>query len=302
MRHSRRARSTLQAVDMEAGDELVFVRTDGSELRMQLLDSGAEIIVTNMDASTLPLRETPDGKTVIRFWCGVEVNGVRQRLEREIGTQRSFYEPWNFAGVHVWLDNCRPVFGILRDEHGGCRPPRLARFAIQQADRSIAPEPLHPWCPLPRGRICIEDCYTGEDCWLGAFRGASAHAGLDINHPPGTALWAPVDFHAHGYFNSLAMGNNNNRHRGLHRWDDGSEWVLGCHHMTRVLVPEGQPVHKGQVYASGAGVLSGAAEHSHFVFIVRDLHGEFQLDPWIVFWQILMDKLPEPVDKRIRQA
>ena len=295
MIHLRRCRPTLQAVELQQGDELAFTRQDGGCLRMRLAGTGAKIVSTTLDASTLPLQEKRGARTLLSFWCDVECGGRLQRLEREIGTQASFYEPWELDGVRVWFDACQDVFKILQDTHGGpCAPLAQARFAFQDMSLSIAPEPLHPWCPLPRGRVAIEDCYNGEDCWLGAYYGASAHAGLDINHPAGTPIWAPVEFHAHGYWNSLELGHNNNRHRGLHHWPDGSTWALRCHHMTRLLVGESQRVGKGQPYASGAGVLNGDHPHSHFGFSLRDVYGECHLDPWIVFWQIKQDRLPEP--------
>ncbi len=38
-------------------------------------------------------------------------------------------------------------------------------------------------------------CYRGEDTWMGTYRGRTlqAHGGLDINHPEGTPLFAPLN-------------------------------------------------------------------------------------------------------------
>ena len=191
--------------------------------------------------------------------------------------------------MQVWLDAVQDIFGFLNEAHGACRPGRHARFALQDAGLGICPEPLHPWCPLPAGGLRIEQSYRGEDCWLGAYNGASAHGGLDINHPPGTPLWAPVDIHDHCYFNSLAMGHNN-RWRGIHRWPDGSAWILQAHHMTALTVAEHTVISKGTQFARGAGVLSGAVDHSHFVFKVADGDGTILLDPWILFRQMYRDQ------------
>ena len=168
--------------------------------------------------------------------------------------------------------------------------PQARPVAVQDATLRICPEPLHPWLPLPDGGLRIEDCYRGEDCWLGAYDGASAHGGLDINHPRGTPLCAPLDIHDHFYFNSLAMGHNNNRWRGIHRWRDGTEWILQAHHMTELTVPEHEPIPKGRPFALGGGVLSGAVDHSHFVFKVHDNNGATPLDPWILFRQMYRDR------------
>jgi hypothetical protein len=136
----------------------------------------------------------------------------------------------------------------------------------------------------------IYRAYLGEDCWMGPYFGASAHGGLDINHPPGTPIRAPIDFHDHYFFNTVEGGANNNRHRAHHRWDDGSEWQLQCHHMTRLTVDEHAPVRAGEQYADGAGVLSGYHDHSHFVFRVVEPDGQqIMLDPWLLFRQMYLD-------------
>ena len=206
-----------------------------------------------------------------------------------MATQGSFYEPWVIGGVRLWFDAVDDIFAFLLEEHGPCRPARHARFALQDASLRICSESLHPWCPLPGGGLRIEQCYRGEDCWLGAYHGASAHGGLDINHPRGTPLWAPLEIHDHFYFNSLEMGHNNNRWRGIHRWENGSEWILQAHHMTELTVEEHRPLRKGEQFAWGAGVLSGAVDHSHFVFKVHDEGETVMLDPWILFQQMYRD-------------
>ena len=71
---------------------------------------------------------------------------------------------------------------------------------------------------------------------------------------------------------------------------DGSEWILQAHHMTALSVPEHRPVGKGEQFARGAGVLSGAVDHSHFVFKVHDEGETIPLDPWILFWQMYQDQ------------
>jgi hypothetical protein len=126
---------------------------------------------------------------------------------------------------------------------------------------------------------------------MGAYDGASAHGGLDINHPPGTPLWAPIDLDDQFYFQSVATGARNNRWRGFRHWDNGSTWVFHAAHMTSLTVPEHTPLKRGRQFANGAGVHSGVVDHSHFIFIVQE-HGEkYLLDPWILFWQMYQDKV-----------
>jgi hypothetical protein len=294
----RNARETLTAVEMVHGETLHFRLARGETVEIELVGTGAEILETTL---TEPGVEEPGARTTYRFWGDFRVGGEVVRLEREVGTQKSFYEPWEIGSVRVWLDAVDAIFEFMRETHAPCRlqetcshglpPRRHARLAVQDASMRICPEPVRPWCPLPPGGLRIEDCYRGEDCWLGAYDGASAHGGLDINHPKGTPLFAPIDLDDHFLYNSTEMGHNNNRWRGIRRWADGSTWVLTSCHMTRLTVPEGGPLSAGQQYAEGAGVWVGAVEHSHFAFAVFDRGELIRLDPWILFGQMYRDEV-----------
>ncbi len=282
----RKAQQSLTAVELNRGEALEFELASGEIVRLELVSTSARVIDTTLRQIGVP---EPRGMTTYGFDCVLRVNGEDHRLEREVSTQRSFYEPWCIEGVRIWFDAVDDIFEFMHETHGPCRPSRHARFALQDETLRICPERLHPWCPLPEGGLRIEQCYRGEDCWLGAYEGASAHGGLDINHPPGTPLWTPVLIDDHAYFNSLETGHNNNRWRGTHLWPDGSVWTLQAHHMTELTVPEHEPLTKGQQFAWGAGVLSGDADHSHFVFKVTRDGETVLLDPWILFWQMYRD-------------
>jgi hypothetical protein len=281
---------------MNHGETLRFGLLGGSTAERELLDTGAEGVETTLEE---PGVEEAGAMTTYRFWADLRIDGVEERLEREVGTQESFYEPWVIGGVRIWLDAVDAIFDFMRETHGPCRPQpncshnrpprRQARLALQDATGRICPETVHPWCPLPEDGLRIEDCYRGEDCWMGAYDGASAHGGLDINHPEGTLLDAPVGVDDQFLYNSTARGHNNNRWRGIRRWPGGSVWVLTSCHMTRLTVPEHRPLAAGQQYAEGAGVWVGAAEHSHFAFAVFDAGELIRLDPWILFWQMYRD-------------
>ncbi len=303
----RQAKSTLTAVEMMHGDTLEFELLDGGMTRIELMGSEAEIIRTTLKNHG----EAEKGATTLyRFWADVQVNGEALRLEREVGTQASFYEPWTVAGVQLWLDVVDDVFTFLKETHGPCRPQencmpglpprRHARLALQDVTARICPERVHPWGPLPERELKIADCYRGEDCWIGAFDGASAHGGLDINHPRGTPLFAPIDLDYHFLYNSTERGWNNNRWRGMRQWDAGATWILSSCHMTRLTVPEYTSLRAGAQYAEGAGVCIGAVEHSHFGFAIID-HGEMiRLDPWILFRQMYRDQAGEDLGHRQR--
>ena len=129
---------------------------------------------------------------------------------------------------------------------------------------------------------------------MGAYDGVSAHGGLDINHPAGTPIYAPIPLDDHELFDRLDHGANNNRWRGTHRWPDGSSWILQVHHVVRVLFADHEPIPAGAQVAEGAGVLTGDYEHSHFVFAIIEPGASFEdsilLDPWILFWQMYQDR------------
>ena len=291
----RRAQPTLTALELDAGDTLRFVRADGTARTLRFLDPWARILHSTLP---LPLVETKGAVTVYAFGCTLDLDGERHELYREVGTQRSFYEPWRLAGLHLWLDAVDDVFSFLHETHGACRPGKRVRVALQDAALPICPEPIMPWCPLPPGGLSIADCYNGEDCWLGAYYGAAAHGGLDINHPAGTPIFAPLDLDDHGLFETVYDGHGNNRWRGVRRWDDGSEWTLQCHHVIKLTLAAGGPVAAGTQIARGAGTAVGAHEHSHFAFAVRDGGALVRLDPWILFWQTYRDLHGRPSERR----
>jgi hypothetical protein len=285
------ARPTLTAFELDRGDELHFTLADGTVRRIKLLETTASLYQSNLD--TLP-RPGPLARVVLRLFCRLEIDGHPVSINRWVGSQESFYQPWEFFGLRLWFDACAELFDHLTENHGSCRPRKHARFAVQDANLRLCPVLLHPWCPLPAGGLRIEDCYQGGDCWMGPYFGVDAHGGLDINHPAGTPIWTPIAFDDHGYFNSLARGDNNNRWRGTRRWADGSSWVLQVHHLLRLRVPERGPLDAGLHLADGAGVLVGTHEHSHFVFgIIEPGEAEADkilLDPWILFWQMYRDR------------
>lgn len=285
------ARDTLTAVELDVGDELHFTLADGQTREILIHRTLAYVYETNLED---PKVGKIGGRTLYIFQCSLRIDGVYLTIRREVASQRSFYEPLEFMGLRIWLDAVDDIFDLIAEDHGDCRPRKKARLAVQDATKRICPPLLHPWCPLPEGGLRIEDCYEGEDCWLGAYEGTSAHGGLDINHPAGTPIWAPIDIHDHYLFDSQAAGANNNRWRGVHNWPDGSAWILGASHVIRILVDEHQPFSAGVRYADGAGVHIGHHEHSHFVFKVREPGAsedeEILLDPWILFWQMYADR------------
>lgn len=289
MHFEKKIKSSLSAIEINHGDVLDIEKTNGKNVRLNLVSSDAYVTDTtlaNID------KGKPGGHTNFKFHCDLDINGTSVRIEREVASQKSFYEPLRIEGLNIWLDGVNSIFNFLKETHGPCRPGKDVRLAFQEASLSIAPVKLHPWCPLPPGCLRIEDCYNGEDCWLGAFHGNSAHGGLDINHPSGTPLYAPFDLDDQYRYNRVENGDYNNRWRAYRRWEDGSQWMIMSSHMLKMFVPDHQPVKAGEQYAEGAGVAvhgPGSHEHSHFGFGIVEGEGIIYLDPWILFRQMYLD-------------
>jgi hypothetical protein len=274
-------------LELDLGESCRLELPDGSARVLRLRQTAARVLFTTLDELKV---EQLGARTYYEFTCDLEIDGEVHHLRREVPTQRTLYQPWQIAGLTIWFDAVLDIFDFLTESHGTCRPNKQARFAIQTAGSRLCPQKVELWCPLPPHGLTILDCYCGEDCWLGPYFGADAHGGLDINHPQGTPIYAPLDIHQHGYFNSLEKGHNNNCWRGFHYWPDGTQWIFECYHMTRLTVPENLPIQAGQQYADGAGVLSGMHQHSHFVFGIRPLDQALVLlDPWILFHQMHLD-------------
>jgi len=301
----RHAKPTLTAVELDRGDTLRFTRMDGRTVALTLRGTGARVLRTTLP---VPKLQHPGALTELRFHADVEIDGIALRLERELCTPQSFYEPWEVAGLRLWFDAVDDLFEFMEETHGACRPRRHARFALQDATLRVCPPLLHPWCPLAEEGLDIRECYNGDDCWMGPYFGASAHGGLDINHPRGTPVWAPIDLDDQWLFNRVPEANNN-RWRGVRTWPDGSAWTLQVHHVIRLTVPERTPLQAGRQFAEGAGVRVGSHDHSHFVFRVREggdpaaaeSHNgrdpdsaDILLDPWILFWQMYQDRAAFP--------
>lgn len=280
----REAKDTITPVELDIGDTLKFRLRNGQVRTLTLENTSARIILTNkLDVKD----ESYPGGTIYSFSCDVKIDGLPMRMERYVCSQESFYEPYVIGGMRIWFDAVADIFDLIVETHGTCRPNKKARFAVNDVNDPICPQEIQLWCPLDERGIDIHDCYDGDDCWLGPYRGTSAHGGLDINHPKGTPLWAPIDFDDQFYFNSIKQGHNNNRWRAIRYWPDGSVWILQTAHMVKLLVPEHVPIKAGTHYAEAAGELVGSHEHSHFAFRITEEDSDYLLDPWIIFWQML---------------
>ncbi len=313
------AKDTLTALEMNRGDMLAFQLRDGRVFRLILEDTDAAIV-----------ERVEPGGIVYRFEARVRVDGQPMTLCRYVCCQECFYEPYVINGVRLWLDTAQDVFDLIpvrypRKGNLQCVPRKHARLALQDATLRICPQETRPWIDDRQNSLDVGRCYNGDDCYLGPYLGQACHVGMDINHAKGSLLFAPIDFDTHGYFNSLAAGDNNNRWRAIRQWSNGDVWALQTHHLIELLVDEGGPLRSGTKYAATAGVHVGSHQHTHFEFKIgrprspklpsrpdrvnaktkpiaavidfddqselAQTHPEvLHLDPWIVFWQTFEDR------------
>lgn len=278
-----RAGETLAAVEMDQGDTLHFTLGNGERRTLVVESTEARVVLTNLPQLKKGFHA---GETIYEMSCRVRVDGHRMTMRRYVPVQQSFYEPHVINGMRIWFDGVRDIEKFLNDNHGGGLPRKDVRFAVQDMTLPICPQTIRPWYPNSENSIDVVDSYNANDVWMGPYQGADLHGGLDINMPIGTPLWAPIDFDTQFYFNSLKMGQNNNRWRGVRTWDNGQRWVLQAHHIVQLLVPQNTPLKQNTHYAEAAGVLTGSHAHSHFVFKVGADGNETALDAWIIFWQI----------------
>jgi len=192
----RTAKSTMTPFELDHGDRLIYTRADGDTVTIELLDTQASVI--ERDYARYGMNAMKGDISIYGFSCRLLVNGQEVEIQREVGSQKSFYEPLEIAGTHLWLDAVSAIFDTSfghRPSPGGfmiekdflsgwvCMPRKAARFVIQDSGNSICPEPIHPWFDNPQPQLRIENCYNGEDCWMGPYGGAYAHCGLDVNMP-----------------------------------------------------------------------------------------------------------------------
>jgi len=287
---SREAKSTLTPIELDISETLSFRLGNGQVRTLQLLATDARVIITNHNKLCTP---QSGGGTLYHITCNVLVDGHPMTMERYIGSQESFYEPYVINGMRIWFDGVADIFdkGIVTEEHGKCKPGKAARIGITDMTGRICPEIVYPSYDNPQGFIDIADTYNGDNCWMGAYNGYQAHGGLDVNLTPCLPNYTPIAFDHNYLFNSLANKQGNNRWRATRKWENGDIWIFQNHHLINLLVPEKTPLGAGIHFAEASGVNNQHVHHSHFVFRLNtpDDAEEILLDPWILFWQAFED-------------
>src|SRR5690606_26348682 len=279
---SREAKSTITPVEMDIGDTLKFKLRNGQVRTLVLEQTAADVIITNLNELK---KDQPGGATLYHFTGKISIDGHSMDMERYVGSQESFYEPYVINGMRIWFDGVADIREVIIGEHGGksceCLPEKDARFGITDMTDKISPIALREWYVNRENFIDIADSYNGDDPWMGAYNGFEAHGGLDINMPNGTPNFSPIPIDDHYFFHSLEKGDNNNRWRGSYKWENGDIWTIQNHHMLNLLVPEHTPIKAGEHYADAAGVHVGSHNHAHYVFRTKppEEEKEILLDP-----------------------
>ncbi len=288
MLYNLRAKKTVTPIEVDCGDVIHYTLASGFTNQLEILHCSAKVVETNKQDLN---DDWPEGGTILKLICTAKVNGLDACFVKYIGCQESFSQPYLINGMHLWLDNAKCLFDVIPENHGECRAQKDVRLVLHDGSLPICPQEISDWCDMyGKDYIDIGECYNGDDCYLGAYNGSAAHGGLDINHPKGTAIYAPIDFDDQCYFHSLPCGDVNNRWKAVRHWDSDSAWVLQVHHIGGLTIEEHTSVARGTQVAEGALVHLGCHAHSHFVFRAYERGEEYVLDPWILFRQILINK------------
>lgn len=272
------AKETITPLALNIGDQFEFVLKNKMEVSFKIGET-----------SFWEIERVEKRGVIYGFACDIMIDGVLVKLERFVSCQQAFYVPFVVNGVRIWLNDVRKIFDHLtiRDTDTRSLPDSDVRLAIQDASLDICPEKMVNWFRSDKPFLLIEECFGGDDCWLGVYRAQGCHGGLDINMLRGLDLIAPISLDHQFLAHSLEKGFNNNRWLARRDWRNGDTWFLWSSHLINMIVEEGIPLEKGTAYAKAAGVRVGGHDHSHFEFwIISEEKGKIHLDPWILFWQI----------------
>lgn len=302
------------AMNISAKDTLTVLELDHGETLDFTLRSGRVVSLRLVSTSAAMLEQIPHCSADYTFSAAFVVDGQPLALTRYVGSQECYYEPFVVNGLRIWLDTAAAVFDVVpvrypRLGNLRCVPRKALRLVLQDATLRICPDTLHPWMPTPKDSFDVADCYGGDDCYLGPYRGEACHVGMDQNAELGSPLFTPLAIDDQSYFHSLAAGDENNRWNGFRHWPNGDIWCIQTHHMVSLDVPPHTPLAAGTPYGTAAGVAVGSHFHSHFEFkvgrprvpgVALDFRSTeeppegvaqeaLHVDPWVLFWQIFED-------------
>jgi len=295
----RNFKETITPIELNHGEMLRYTGKDGSVLTIELLSTSANILYTNRDK--IPYEESGNdlgsmyrARLMYEFNCDVRINGFPMTMRRYVCSQESFYEPYVINGIRIWFDGVTDIF----EEHGGFldrvrsangKPGKNARFLLQDMTHRICPDEIHAWFIDGEDRddnfiykdnfIDIGRPYNGDDCFLGAYMGGQSHGALDMDMAQNSLMYAPFDLDT----------QTGIRAEGSKTWLDGSQWRINTGHVMEKYVPDNTPVKGGEVYGRGARRGTALHTHAHFGFQIYENGILYDVDPWIIFWQLFED-------------
>ena len=296
---SRNFKETITPIELNNGEVLKYTRKDGQVLTIELLSTAANVLYTNRDK--IPPDESGNdrgnmyrARLLYEYTCDVKINGLAMTMQRYVGSQESFFEPYVIDGVRIWLIGVTDIF----EEHGGFlntareangMPNKNARFVLQDMTHRICPDEIHPWFIDGEERnenfiyknnfIDIGRPFNGDDCFMGAYLGGESHGALDMGMAQNSSMYAPFDLDT----------QEGIRADGSKTWPDGSEWRINTGHIIEKYVPDNTPVKGGEAYGMGARRGCWWHPHAHFGFQIHESGILYEIDPWIIFWQHFED-------------
>ena len=297
--YERIFKNTMTPIELNHDETLKYTRKDGKILNLKLLSTSANILYTNKDKIP-PGESGADRGNMFRarlmyeYTCDVEINGIPMTMRRYVCSQESFFDPYVINGVRIWLIGVTDIF----EEYGGFLntarsanglPNKNARFVLQDMTQRICPSKIYPWFKDGKDRnenfiykknfIDIGRCFNGDDCFMGAYLAGESHGALDVDMAQNSLMYAPFDLDT----------QEGIRSNGSKTWPDGSEWRINTGHIIKKFVPDHTPVDGGKPYGLGARRGCWWHPHAHFGFQIKESGILYEIDPWIILWQLFED-------------
>ena len=304
---TRTASELVTVVELDVGDELRLACRNGKTRSLRLVGTSAK-----------PTKKEGLAITEFSFTQDFEIDGVKRSFTCVVPSSDFMSKPIEWDGLLVWPDSVQDIFADcggfevekdFRHVAGTCRPMRRARLMVQDAAIGrICPDTCHWWYPEKFWPLVPEQCYMGRDCWMGTWyesrsfpsaRGNEVHCGIDVNMPRSTPLETPFALDEQHYFHAVRKGNNNNRWRGIRKWNAAETWWIQSHHVdVPYVVPEGGPLAAKVRYALSGGEWAGEFTHTHFNLrtfrygVAADgirTEEATWVNPSVLFWQMQRD-------------
>jgi PKD repeat protein len=294
----RNFNETITPHELNHGEILKYTMDDGSVFTLELISTSANILYTNRDK--IPPDESGSdrgnmyrARLMYEFTCDVKINGLPMTMRRYVGSQECYYEPYVIDGVRIWFDGVSDIFiedgGFINERHGPCKPEKKARFVFQYIDNRICPGEIYPWFKDGEDRnenfiykdnfIDIGRAFNGDDSFMGAYLGGEAHGGLDVDMAQNSLMYAPFELDT----------QQGIRATGTKTWPDGSVWRINTGHVIKKFIPDNTFVKGGEVYGLGARRGCWWHPHAHYGFQINESGIRYNIDPWIIFWQLFED-------------